>query len=247
VLDRELHGVHGVWQGDVDRDGGLDLIAVSFDGPHLKDSLAWFKAPFGTQPVRRMIATGTATGRPHYMDFADMNGDGRGDVLLGASEEGSFTWWQQPENLEQAWQRHVIAKEPGATHPRAMDLNGDGLLDAFASAGHGVGVMWFESPLWQKHVIDDTVRDVHAFDIADLDGDGDTDAAGCSFTQMTVRWWENLGGGKFQPFDIDTGNQQQAYDLKIGDLDGDGRPDILLAGGQSKNVMWYRQQPKGSR
>jgi hypothetical protein len=54
-----------------------------------------------------------------------------------------------------------------------------------------------------------------------------------------VRWWENLGGGKFQPHDIDTGNDQQAYDLKIRDLDGDGHLDLLLAGRQSKNAVWY--------
>ena len=82
---------------------------------------------------------------------------------------------------------------------------------------------------------------MHAFDIADLDGDGDLDAAGCSFSQKVVRWWENLGGGKFQPRDIDTGNDQQAYDLKIRDLDGDGHLDLLLAGRQSKNAVIYRQ------
>jgi hypothetical protein len=25
-------------------------------------------------------------------------------------------------------------------------------------------------------------------------------------------------------------------------IDGDGRPDILIAGRQSKNVVWYRQR-----
>lgn len=240
-IDRELHGVHGVWVSDVNRDGKADLLANSFAGPHLESSLAWFSTPFGRQAARRMITTGAATGRPHYLHFADMNADGRGDVLLGASAEGSFTWWEQPADLAQEWKRYLIAMEPGATHPRAADLNGDGKPDVFGSAGHGVGVFWYEAPTWKRHVIDAGLRDVHAFDVADLDGDGDMDAAGCSFSAKIVRWWENVGGGKFQAHDLDIGNDQQAYDLKIIDLNGDGRLDVLLAGRQSKNAVCYFQ------
>lgn len=241
VLDRELHGVHGLAVGDVDADGHVDLLADSFAGPHYESSLAWFPAgKTQTDAARRLITHGQATGRPHYMDFADMNGDGRGDVLLGASTEGSFTWWMQPMELDQPWTRNEIAWEPGATHPRAVDVNKDGVVDVIGSAGHGVGIFWYAAPDWARHVIDESIRDVHAFDTGDLDGDGDIDAAGCSFSQTVVRWWENRGDGVFVAHDIDTDNEQQAYDLKITDLDGDGLNDILLAGRRSDNVVWYR-------
>jgi len=245
-IDQELHGVHGLWTGDVNRDGRPDLLANSFAGPRFESSLAWFPSPIGRSPERRMVTEGAATGRPHYLDFADMNGDGRGDVLLGASAEGTFTWWEQPGNSSGQWQRHLIALEPGATHPRAADLNGDGRLDVVGSTGHGVGVFWYESPLWTKHVIDAELRDVHAFDVADLDGDGDLDAVGCSFSEKIVRWWENLGGGRFTPHDIDTPNVQEGYDLKVVDLNRDGHPDLLLAGRQSRNAVIYLQKRPGS-
>lgn len=243
ILDRELHGVHGLWTGDINGNGIPDLIANSFAGPHLESSLAWFPAPKPGQKSkmpRRMITTGKATGRPHYMGFADMNGNGRGDVLLGASSEGSFTWWEQPTDLSREWERNLIANEPGATHPRPVDLNGNGKLDVIGSAGHGIGVMWYESPTWKRHAIDEDIRDVHAFDAADLNGNGRVDCAGCSFSQKIVRWWENVGEGRFVAHDIDVDQEQSAYDLKIIDLDRDGRLDILLAGRDSKNVVWYR-------
>ncbi len=247
MVDRELHGVHGLWTGDVDGDGKPDLLADSFAGPHLENSLAWFSAPFGGSANRRMITKGGATGRAHYLDFADMNGDGRGDVLLGASEEGTFTWWEQPPGAKGEWQRHLIAREPGATHPRAADLNGDGRQDVLGSCGHGTGVFWYEAPTWRRHIIETNLRNIHAFDAADLDGDGDIDAVGCSNTDTIVRWWENTGGGKFQPHDIDVGNGQHAYDLKIADLDGDGLPDLLLAGSESKNAVVYFQVRPNSK
>lgn len=246
-LDQELHGVHGLWTGDVNRDGRPDLLANSFAGPRFESSLAWFPSPVGRKPARTLITEGAATGRPHYLDFADLNDDGRGDVLLGASAEGTFTWWEQPEEASAPWKRHLIASEPGATHPRAADLNGDGRLDVLGSAGHGVGVAWYEAPAWTKHVIEPALRDIHAFDAADLDGDGDIDAVGCSFSDGIVRWWENLGGGRFAPRDIDTTHGQQGYDLKVVDLNQDGRPDLLLAGRQSRNAVIYLQmRPGGS-
>ncbi len=241
VIDKELNGVHGLWTGDVDRDGKPDLLADSFAGPHLENSLAWFSAPFVGSGYRRIITNGGATGRAHYMHFADMNGDGRGDVLLGASAEGTFSWWEQPSRAESEWLRHSVAREPGATHPRAADLNADGILDVLGSCGHGTGVFWYEAPTWRRHVIDGSLRNVHAFDVVDLDGDGDIDAVGCSYTEKIVRWWENKGGGKFNPHDIDVGNDQEAYDLKITDLDDDGLPDILLAGRASNNAVVYLQ------
>ena len=86
--------------------------------------------------------------------------------------------------------------------------------------------------------------EVNCADFNDNDCDGDIDCAGCSFSMGIVRWWENVGGGKFKTHDIDTGNKQQAYDVKLLDLDGDGRLDILLAGRRSNNAVWYRNVKK---
>jgi len=104
------------------------------------------------------------------------------------------------------------------------------------------GTRWFRAPKWEKHVVDDTLRDTHALATADFDRDGDLDLAVGSFSEGLVLWLENIGGGRFVRHVIDDDHAQQSYDLKIADVDGDGRPDILIAGRQSKNVVWYRQQ-----
>ncbi len=138
------------------------------------------------------------------------------------------------------FERHAFPLSQGVWGVAAMDVNADGKLDLVAA---GETKVWaIIAPDWRVVEIADTRggRTIHA---VALDADGDMDAAGCSFSAKVVRWWENLGGGKFTAHDIDTTNDQQAYDLKIVDLDGDGAKDILLAGRQSNNAVWYRQRP----
>ena len=242
VLDRELNGIHGLWTGDINADGAQDLVAGSIMGPLFPKSLAWFETPArGVASFNRHVITkGNADGRPHYLDTADLNGDGRTDVLLGDSGGGTFTWWENPGRSDQFWTKHQIAKENGATNLRAADVDRDGKVDVVGSCGHGKGVFWFQGPAWKKHVIDADLRDPHALAIGDFDSDGDLDVAAASFTALIVRWYRNDGKGSFIAYDIDTNNKQQAYDLKALDLDGDSRLDLILAGRESRNAVWYR-------
>jgi hypothetical protein len=54
--------------------------------------------------------------------------------------------------------------------------------------------------------------------------------------------YENDGKGSFIAHDIDTATGQEAYDLKAVELDADGRLDLILAGRETGNVVWYQNQ-----
>ncbi len=241
VLETDFSHIHGVAAGNVNGDGLADLVAGSFDGPEANSIALHLAKKAAAGFIGSRITRGGAKGRAHYLDIADVNDDGRADVLLAASAGNTVTAWMQ--NADGTWTPQLIANETGATHAKAADVDGDGVQDIIVSNGHGKGIFWFRGPQWQKHLVDGDITEAHALDRADLDGDGDIDIAAASYGEKIVVWYENDGHGNFTRHVIDQGHEQESYDLKISDLDGDGRSDFLLAGRRSNNAVFYRQLP----
>lgn len=239
VLETDFSHIHGVAAGDVNGDGLADLVAGSLDGPEANSIALHLAKNDAPGFIGSRITRGGAKGRAHYLDIADVNADGRADVLLAASAGNTVNAWLQ--NADGTWKPQLIANEMGATHAKAADVDGDGVQDIIVSNGHGKGIFWFRGPHWEKHPVDADITEAHALDRADLDGDADIDIAAGSYGEKIVVWYENDGHGHFTRHAIDQGNEQESYDLKISDLDGDGRSDFLLAGRRSNNAVFYRQ------
>lgn len=256
VVDDQVHGIHGLIKGDVDKDGRPDLLATSAQPKEpFPNSLAWFRVPQNPKTAKRwerhLFADKDAPGLTHYLGFGDVNGDGFPDAATGAkggpqAVPGTgnwFAWWEAPSDSTKVWKKHPIANDqPGATNIHPADVNGDGKTDFIASRGHGRGVIWFEAPNWTLHEIHPTLKEPHCLTVQDLDGDGDIDAATCAYGDKLAAWFENDGTGRFQTHII--GRDQEAYDIRAVDLDGDGDLDFLIAGRGSKNVVWYENPAK---
>ncbi|MCA9068950.1 MAG: VCBS repeat-containing protein [Planctomycetaceae bacterium] len=257
LVDDQVHGIHGLIKGDVNKDGHPDLLATSAQPkePFL-NSLAWFSVPGNPKSAdrweRHIFADKDAPGLTHYLGFGDVNGDGFPDAATGAkggpqAVPGTgdwFAWWEAPSDPTKVWKKHAIANDqPGATNIHPADVNGDGKTDFIASRGHGRGVVWFEAPNWKQQEIHATIKEPHCLTDQDLDGDGDIDAATCAYGDKLAAWFENDGTGKFQTHII--GRDQEAYDIRAVDLDNDGDLDFLVAGRGSDNVVWY-ENPKKS-
>ncbi len=89
-----------------------------------------------------------------------------------------------------------------------------------------------------RTVIDTTLDQGHALWVADVDGDKtDEIFAGHRGKDHRVAMYK-LDGKVWNRTILDTA--VAAQDLRGGDLDGDGVPDIVAVGGTTHNVVWYR-------
>ena len=125
---------------------------------------------------------------------------------------------------------------------------------------HGNQVVVYTRPgkgpdLWQRHLIDDHLRWGHAVWCSDLDGDGsdeliigvrDNPAKGDKFTEKCgVRIYKATDGvgKKWERMLLDEGGVA-VEDLTAGDLNADGKIDIVAVGRQTKNARIYWNQGK---
>ena len=128
------------------------------------------------------------------MHVADVNGDGRNDVIAAAAHDYGVFWFEQGEHGQ--WTRHVIDNAWSQGHASTLvDVNGDGKPDlvtgkrfmAHNGADPGerepLGVYWYEFRMgtrgveWTRHIVDYGGRMGGGMQIpvVDIDGDGDLD------------------------------------------------------------------------
>ncbi len=97
-----------------------------------------------------------------------------------------------------------------------------------------------------RMLLDSLQRPVHTA-YADLDGDGREDIITAEFGKWTggLAWWKNQGGDRYEKHWLRA--QPGATRVYMRDLNGDGRPDVLVLFGQGdEGVFAYYNQGNGT-
>jgi hypothetical protein len=196
------------------------FVAVKIDGPvHDPEHGTFWYGPF---------SEGVAV--------FDVDGDGVLDITCGAN------WYQGPN-----WKKHANFRDNAVNLGEfvvncgefAVDVDGDGKTDLISAGWMSNGVWWYKNPgkvgeKWPATKITSSDH-TEGLIVEDLDGDGDADVLVDHWDNtgdQGVTWIENLGGAKFDVHVI--GKKGDQHGVGLGDLDGDGRKDIITPAG------WYK-------
>jgi FG-GAP-like repeat/FG-GAP repeat len=161
----------------------------------------------------------------------DVDNDGKLDIVAGGS------WYQAPD-----WKPHPVRAvarvgsyyNDFATLP--LDANGDGHTDFVTCSYFGRDVGWVENPgkvgaPWPYHEIDKP-GNIEAAWMVDLSGDGVPDVLPNSVN--VVVWYEVIRTASGKGIELkkhDLGAPAAGHGVGSGDVNGDGRTDLLTPKG----------------
>jgi hypothetical protein len=191
----------------------------------------------------------------HWM--VDLDGDGKTDVVTASQEgvslirrTGGGTFTQQ--RLGSGAPGPDEPQKRGAGEIKVGKLKGGIPFIATVEPMHGNAIVVYTRPatgeaLWNRHVLDDTLKRGHALWLADVDRDGSDELVVGHSDKGTgeipgpgvfIYDADDGSGSKWTKHVVDNGGIA-TEDLIVDDLNGDGWPDIVAGGRATLNVKLY--------
>lgn len=185
----------------------------------------------------------------HVVDF---DHDGLNDILICDVARNAVILYRQTPTHQ--FEEHILAEGLNVpVHATVVDFNGQGRPDVVVSilgnifpSDEMVGKVillenqggWRFSP----QVILDDVRRVADVQAGDFNGDGRLDLAVAVFgyARGEILWLENRGrqNGRWHFRDHQLLDKPGTIHVPVGDLNGDGRPDIAAVVSQDEEEIW---------
>ncbi len=175
---------------------------------------------------------------------ADLDGDGKIDLFVPHRDGGqSLIFWNDGTGKFSAAPVSVGPKQSTIRAAVAADVDGDGIVDIVvgdAKTGmfiyRGKGQRAFEEPF----PIGDKSGAPYSIGVLDMNRDGKLDlVVGRQEARGSV-FFNASSVKKFAFEEAAWGDGQgTVYGLALGDLDGDGWPDIVAARSEAPNAIWF--------
>ncbi len=215
----------GEWIVDVDHDGLPDLITAGW----ITNGLWWYRNPGPKAVAAGAMWTGekiTDSFDTEGGAFADINGDGKPDVVLAHYNHSGVIWVDFSKGKPVV--HHLGGRAEDGHGTGIADIDGDGKADVLTPFG------WFrqinaDHDQWEWH------RDWDLGDAGfpilgyDVNGDGKLDLIYGQGHGYGLYWLEQAGTPAHRTWIRHTIDESfsQSHALALADIDGDGKPELL--------------------
>lgn len=229
--------------GDLSGTGALDLVVANFASGSV--SVYMHGATPGTFKSAVNVVTG---GSPNQVAIGDVNGDGKADLILAdsSSNGGVIVLFQDPANPGQFLAPVTLSTGKITAGVALADLNNDHAPDIVAATydsngNNGTVVVFYQNPAARGTFLAPVAfpagAQPQAVRVADLNADTLPDIVvanqgpgtdGTGSAGVSVLLQDPAHPGSFLP-PVTYATQAGAQDVAIGDLNGDNKPDLVVA------------------
>jgi len=278
-------GAHNIVPYDIDDDGKIELIANSYRSDTIiiykceanpRDSQNWLRyvidysvgGGISRRPALKFLKSllkeklfGGFTSGAHYTAIADMNGDGRDDLIVaGDLKSYDIIWYENPNKISNAssWKKHIVYKNDShrTYHIETGDIDGDGNLDIVFATKTDNSIGWIKNNKtlseWTSTWIDKKCVRCFNARIADIDKDGQNDIIASeddSIKGSKLHFFSYSGNPKLRENWIDRtiakfpiGHGVSIFEIM--DIDNDGDLDIVIGNHQGDIYVLENPYPR---
>ena len=263
ITEGGLPGAYDLAIGDFCGNGNLDIVG---SGWRIGNQFALFEN--SSDEWNKHILDENAS-ENRTVCTADVNGNGRPDVIGTISDGGQVVWYENPEkSTGPKCPKHVIDVAPRPIHGHPVDINGNGKVDIVMAIGMDSAqdsssmnlrtgnshenqqqIVWYENPgkphdsQWEKHIICPDFPQAFEAVAGDIDGEGEIEVVATAWGEQGMLAFFKHRGNPKGPWDMHLikENWTNANMVILADLDKDGKLEIVASAERGSNeIRWWK-------